>query len=177
VLSGPRIAANIAKLPELLTPMKLVVSYLPVANGSGDRAAWVEYSRPLTRSSHLSSAARPFAILNARNAIRDLAAQTPSAEPARNPSSISRFCVALISLGGGFNLLTSCSGATAAARSAWTDESALACGFAASFTWGKFVSSAISRIATPPMKARMNATPAGKPAVPRCTFSALLSAG
>jgi hypothetical protein len=87
-------------------------SYRPVvANGSrsGDRADLVEYSRPLTRPSHLSSAARPFAILNARRAIRDLVPQTPSAGPARNPSSISRFCAAIISLGGGFNLLAPCS--------------------------------------------------------------------
>src|SRR5437868_3773304 len=44
-------------------------SYLPVvASGCGDRAAWIEYRRLLTRSSHLSSAARAFAILNARKA-------------------------------------------------------------------------------------------------------------
>src|ERR1700751_3349184 len=85
-------------------------SYRPVvASGSGDRAAWVEYRRLLARSSHLSSTARPFAILNARKAIRDLVPQTPSAGPARNPSSISRFCAAFTSLGGGFSL-ASCGG-------------------------------------------------------------------
>src|SRR5262249_40444833 len=96
------------------------------------RAALVEYRRLLTRSSHLSSAARPFAILNARKAIRDLVPQTPSAGPARNPSSISRFCASMILPGGGFDLLVLCSGAAAAVRSAWADESATACGFAAS---------------------------------------------
>jgi hypothetical protein len=45
---------------------EIVVSYLVVVSGSGDGAAWVEYKRPLTRASHLSSAARPFAILKAR---------------------------------------------------------------------------------------------------------------
>src|SRR5262249_5084107 len=112
--------------------------YRPVvASGSGERAALAEYRRPLTRSSHLSSAARPFAILNERKAVRDLVPQTPSAGPARNPSLISRFCAALISLGGGFNLLAPCSGATAAVREAWTDGPATACGFAASvlFPW------------------------------------------
>jgi hypothetical protein len=117
---------------------EMVVSYLPVlASGSGDRA----YRRPFTRSSHLSSAARPYAILNARRAIRDLAPQTPSAGPFRNRSSISRFCAAMISLGGGFNLLAPCSGATA-------------CGFAASalFPWNKTGSIAIDKRAAPPMK-------------------------
>ena len=76
-----------------------------VAKGRGERTAWVEYNRPLTRSSHLSSGLRPFATLNARKAVRDLAPQTPSAGPFRNRSSISRFCAAIISLGGGFNLL------------------------------------------------------------------------
>src|SRR5262245_6508263 len=56
--------------------------------------------------------ARPFATLNARKAVRDLAPQTPSAGPFRNPSSISRFCAAIISLGGGFNLLAPCNEAT-----------------------------------------------------------------
>src|SRR6516225_9574214 len=103
----------------------MVVSYCPiVASGSGDRAAWIEYRRLLTRSSHLSSAARAFAILNARKAIRDLVPQTPSDGPARNPSSISRFCAAIISPGGGFDLLVSCSRVTTSLR--------LACGFAVS---------------------------------------------
>jgi len=109
-----------------------------VAKGRGERAAWVEYSRPLTRSSHLSSAVRPFATLNARKAVRDLAPQTPSAGPFRNPSSISRFCAAIISL----------VGATAAVRSAWTVELATTCGF--SFPREK-KTAAIKRIATPPM--------------------------
>src|SRR5215510_14940186 len=90
-------------------------SYRPVvASGSGDRAALVEYRRLLTSSSHLSSPARPFAILNPRRAIRDLVPQTPSDGPARNPSSISRLCAAIISPSGGFDLLVPCSGATAA---------------------------------------------------------------
>src|SRR5262252_3635596 len=94
-----------------------------VAKDRGARAAWVEYNRPLTRSSDLSSALRPFATLNARKAVRDLAPQTPSAGPFRNRSSISRFCAAVISLGGGFDL----SGAGTAVRSALADESAAAC--------------------------------------------------
>src|SRR5215471_14437349 len=102
-----------------------------VAKGRGERAAWVEYSRPLTRSSHLSSALRPFATLKARKAFRDLVPQTPSAGPFRNLSSISRFCAAIISLGGAFDLLVPSSGAT--------DESVTTCGFAASvlFPWKK----------------------------------------
>src|SRR5215472_1943310 len=102
---------------------------LVVASGRGDRAALVEYRRLLTRSSHLSSAPKPFAILNARKAIRDLVPQTPSAGPARNPSSISRFCAAIISPGGELNLLAPCSGVTAAVGSAWRDELATARGF------------------------------------------------
>ena len=89
-----------------------------VAKGRGERAAWVEYSRPLTTSSHLSLALKPFATLNARKAVRDLAPQRPSTGPFRNCSSISRFCAAAISLGGGFNLLAPCKGATRALRSA-----------------------------------------------------------
>ena len=89
-----------------------------VAKGRGERAAWVEYSRPLTSSSHLSSALRPFATLNARKAFRDLVPQTPSAGPFRNLSSISRFCAAVISLGGAFDLLVPSSGATTAGFSA-----------------------------------------------------------
>ena len=93
--------------------------YRPVvASGSGDRADLVEYRRLLTRSSHLSSAVRAFAILKARKAISDLVPQTPSAGPARNPSSISRFCASMILPGGGFDLLVLCSGATTAVGSA-----------------------------------------------------------
>src|SRR5215470_10325260 len=112
---------------------------LVVASGRADRAALVEYRRLLTRSSHLSSAPKPFAILNARKAICDLVPQTPSAGPARNPSSMSRFCAAIISPGGELNLLAPCSGVTAAVGSAWRDELATACGFAASvlFPWKK----------------------------------------
>src|SRR6516225_12472557 len=128
-----------------------------VAKGRGERAAWVEYRRPLTGSSHLSSAVRRFAILNARKAVRDLVPQTPSAGAARNPSSMSRFCAATISLGGGFNL-ASCSGATTAVRSAWADESATACGYAAPVLFpNKIGSITIKRIATPPITAAIKA--------------------
>jgi hypothetical protein len=146
----------------------VVVCYLPVlANGSGDRAAWAEYRRPFTRSSHLSSAARPFAILNARKAVRDLVPQTPSAGPSRNPSSISRLCAALISLGGGFNL-ASCIGATTALRSAWADESATAC-FAASVLsrWKKIGSITIDKRAAPPMKTAIIPIPVCRPSLCR----------
>jgi hypothetical protein len=120
---GRRSAAKLLSKDEARRIAANIANYCAgevAAKGRGERAALVEYNRPLTRSSHLSSAAKPFAILNARKAVLDLVPQTPSDGPARNLSSISRFCAALISLGGGFNLLASCSGATAAGPSAWT---------------------------------------------------------
>src|SRR6516165_4288873 len=148
-----------------------------VAKGRGERVALVEYSRPLTRSSHLSSALRPFATLNARKAFRDLVPQTPSAGPFRNLSSISRFCAAIISLGGVFDLLVPSSGATTAVRSAWTDESATACGFAASVLVPRkkpTASITIKRIAaTPGMTAAIPAIPICRCPVSLCRCPAL----